>query len=109
MDGQREVLHRGATQGIITGDQMHLPRLRPTSQSAHLNRVRLALSATLLACLLSGCESVPMTYKQWQEDQENRLKSEQAGQPYKTPSQLRAEAAEMRRLTGETKFPSKPH
>jgi hypothetical protein len=58
----------------------------------------------LLACLLSGCSSVPMNYSQWKKEQEERRKFEQAGLPYKSPSQLRAEAAEMRRVAEETTF-----
>lgn len=58
----------------------------------------------LVTSLLAGCTSVPMNYAQWKKEQEDRRKFEQAGLPYKSPSQLRAEAAELRRLAEETTF-----
>jgi starvation-inducible outer membrane lipoprotein len=62
------------------------------------------LGFMLLAVLLAGCTSVPMNYSQWKKEQEDRRKFEQAGLPYKSPAQLRAEAAEMRRVAEKTTF-----
>ncbi len=70
----------------------------------HLNQSRLVIGAALLTCLLAGCTSVPVTYAEWKKEQQDKAKFARAGLPYKSPSQLRAEAAEMRRLVQETTF-----
>jgi hypothetical protein len=69
-----------------------------------LKQGRLAVGAALLTCLLAGCSSVPMTYAQWQKEQADRARFERAGEVYKSPSELRTEAAEMRRIAQETSF-----
>lgn len=79
------------------------PRQKPL-HSLDMKGSGLLLFSLLLVCLLTGCVSDGMTYAQWQHEQENRRKAEAAGQPYKTPSQLRAEAQEMRQAVQETQF-----
>ena len=59
----------------------------------------------LLPCLLAGCGTVPMTYAEWKDLQEEKLRFARAGVPYKSTSQLLAEAAEMRRIAQDTMFP----
>ena len=46
-----------------------------------------------------------MTYAEWKDLQEEKLRFARAGVSYKSPSQLIAEAAEMRRLAQDTMFP----
>ena len=62
----------------------------------------------LLACLLlGGCMTVPMNYAEWKQAQDERARFAEAGIPYKSPSELREEAAEMRRTGQETNFPGR--
>lgn len=71
----------------------------------HVKRKRVIGGIALVACLFSaGCDTVPMSYSQWKKSQDERVKFAQAGIPYKSPSQLREEAAEMRRVGQETTF-----
>jgi len=72
-----------------------------------MKKICVPLYSLMLATLLAGCTTEGMTYAQWQHEQENRRKSEAAGQPYKSPSQLRAEAEEMRKIAAETQFEPK--
>lgn len=66
---------------------------------------RVTVGVVLLACLLSaGCETVPMSYSEWKDAQDQRARFAQAGIPYKSPSQLRDEAAEMRHAAQEAAF-----
>jgi hypothetical protein len=66
---------------------------------------RLVGGATLLVSLLTaGCNAVPMTYSQWKQEQEQRAKFAEAGIAYKSPSELRGEAEEMRRIAQDTTF-----
>jgi hypothetical protein len=59
----------------------------------------------ILACLLTGgCETVPMSYSEWQQEQKKRANFADAGVPYKSPRALRDEAADMRRAAQETSF-----
>ena len=75
------------------------PRLQP------LKARRLIGGATLLGSLLAaGCNAVPMTYNHWKEEQDARVKFAEVGVPYKSPSQLRGEAEEMRRIAQDTTF-----
>src|SRR5688572_8224269 len=61
--------------------------------------------ALLLATLLlAGCNAVPTSYEKWKTDQEQRAQFAAAGVPYKSPSELRAEAGEMREIARETTF-----
>ena len=73
--------------------------------SVPLNKKR-ATPPTLVAfcLLLVGCNVNPTSYAQWKKDQATRAKFDAAGVPYKSPSQLRAEAAEMRQQTENTTF-----
>ena len=45
-----------------------------------------------------------MTYAEWKKAQDERARFAQAGIPYKSPSQLREEAADMRHVAQETTF-----
>ena len=66
---------------------------------------RLIVGALLLVNLLAaGCSAIPMSYSQWKSDQDQRAKFAEAGVPYKSPSELRGEAEEMRRVAQETTF-----
>jgi len=58
-------------------------------------------AASLLA---TGCNVTPSSYAQWKREQDERAKYSEAGVPYKSPSQIRAEAAEMRKATEGTTF-----
>ncbi len=72
---------------------------------AGVNQARMTVGIALLACLLAaGCKTVPMNYSEWKKAQDDRIKFAQAGIPYKSPSQLRDEAAEMRHIAQETVF-----
>jgi PBP1b-binding outer membrane lipoprotein LpoB len=69
---------------------------------------RVITGIVLLACLLlGGCMTVPMSYAEWKKAQHERARFAQAGVPYKSPSELRDEAAEMRRTGHETTFPGR--
>ena len=46
-----------------------------------------------------------MTYAEWKDLQEEKLRFARAGVPYKSTSQLLAEAAEMRHIAQDTMFP----
>jgi hypothetical protein len=59
---------------------------------------------TLASLQLAGCQVAPSSYEQWKREQAERAKFEAAGVPYKSPSELRAEAAEMRRATDDVSF-----
>jgi PBP1b-binding outer membrane lipoprotein LpoB len=61
----------------------------------------------LASLLLGGCMTVPMNYAEWKKAQDERARFAQAGIPYKSPSELRDEAAEMRRTGQETAFPGR--
>jgi hypothetical protein len=63
-----------------------------------------ALSAVSL--LLAGCNAVPTSYAKWKDEQAKPAKFAEAGVPYKSPSEIRAEAEEMRRLSEATPFPA---
>ena len=66
---------------------------------------RVIVGIALMACLFSaGCDIVPMRYSEWKKAQDERARFAEAGIPYKSPSQLRAEAAEMRHAGQETTF-----
>ena len=70
-----------------------------------MKRRRVIVGVVLLACLLlAGCETVPMTYAEWKKAQDERARFAQAGISYKSPSQLREEAADMRHVAQETTF-----
>ncbi len=45
-----------------------------------------------------------MSYSDWKRAQQEPARFAEAGIPYKTPSQLREEAAEMRRIAENTTF-----
>jgi hypothetical protein len=61
--------------------------------------------ALLLASgVLAGCNAVPTSYEKWKADQAQRAQFAAAGIPYKSPSQLREEAGEMRQLAQDTTF-----
>jgi len=66
------------------------------------------ISPALLAAslLLAGCNTVPTSYEKWKKDQAERARFAEAGIPYKSPSELRAEAEEMRRISETTPFPA---
>lgn len=66
--------------------------------------LRFLLPAIALACL-TGCGAVPMTYPEWQAEQERRRTAESTGIPFKSKRQLLAEGEELRRVSGETRFP----
>lgn len=60
----------------------------------------------LLAVLfLSGCETVPMTYREWKEEQERRRTATQTGIPFKSKRQVKAEGEELKKIAGEVRFP----
>jgi hypothetical protein len=61
----------------------------------------------LLIPLFAGCQAVPMSYAQWQKETSDRLAFKRAGLEYKSPEQLRAEAADMRDLADSIKFERK--
>ena len=66
---------------------------------------RVIVGIVLLACLLlAGCATVPMTYAEWKKAQDERARFAQAGIPYKSPTQLRDEAAGMRHAAQEVTF-----
>ncbi len=69
-------------------------------------KARRAIDLLLFLAVLSltGCNAVPTSYEKWQADQQQRAQFAAAGVPYKSPSELRAEASEMRRLADETAF-----
>lgn len=54
--------------------------------------------------VLAGCQSTPTSYEQWKQEQAERARFAAAGVPYKSPSELRAEAAEMRRISEDVSF-----
>lgn len=58
----------------------------------------------LLLPLLAGCNAIPMTHEQWKEEQAKKLEMEKAGVQYKSPSQIRAEAEEMKKAADEASF-----
>lgn len=67
---------------------------------------RLIIGGGLLAVLfLAGCETVPMTYEEWKEEQERRRTATQTGIPFKSKRQVKAEGEELKRIAAETKFP----
>ncbi len=45
-----------------------------------------------------------MSYSEWKQEQKKRAEFAEAGIPYKTPSELREEAADMRRAAQGTSF-----
>jgi hypothetical protein len=66
-------------------------------------KARQSLAPALLACLLlAGCNAVPTSYEKWKAEQDQRAAFAAAGVPYKSPSELRAEAREMRQLAENT-------
>lgn len=68
----------------------------------------LSFGCLFLTVLLSaGCDTVPMTYKEWKQEQAERARYAEAGVPYKTKEHLRSEAGEMRRAAEETTFPAR--
>jgi len=70
-----------------------------------LNKPRAIRPALLVSfLLLAGCNVTPTSYAQWKKEQATRAKFDAAGLPYKSPAQLRAEAAEMRQQTESTTF-----
>ena len=69
--------------------------------------VRRLILLGLLGFSLAGCNSIPMTYAQWKKETEDRLAFERAGLQYKSPAELRAEAAEMKRIVDSTTFDKK--
>ncbi len=48
--------------------------------------------------------AVPMSYSDWKNEQDKRARYAQAGVTYKSPEELRDEAAEMRSTAQETSF-----
>jgi hypothetical protein len=62
----------------------------------------------LTGVLLAGCNAVPTSYEQGKADQDQRSRFEAAGVQYKSRAELRAEAAEMRRLADATSFAPLP-
>jgi len=72
-------------------------------------KARQSLGPALLlsSVLLGGCNAVPTSYEKWKADQAQRAQFAAAGIPYKSPSELRAEAGEMRRLAQDTTFAPK--
>ncbi len=67
-------------------------------------KVRLLFLFVLLCPFIAGCASVPMTYAEWKKEMDDRQAFERAGLEYKSPAQLRAEAADMRQLADSTAF-----
>jgi hypothetical protein len=74
--------------------------INPASQM----KARLLVPAVLLVSILAGCDSTPMTYEQYKKEQADKLAFKRAGQEYKSPSQLKKEAAEMNKTGDETTF-----
>jgi hypothetical protein len=60
------------------------------------------ISAIMLP--LGGCNAVPMTYQEWQKEQQDRIAAERAGIPFKSRREILAEAADMKRVLAETSF-----
>ena len=71
---------------------------------ADLNLLRGFLAALALL-LLAGCHAVPMTYREWREEQERRRTAEQTGIPFMSKRQLLVEGEELRQVAGEVRFP----
>jgi len=67
-------------------------------------KVRVLSLFVLLSPFIAGCSSIPMTYAEWKKEMDDRQAFARAGQEYKSPAQLRAEAAEMRQLADTTPF-----
>jgi hypothetical protein len=67
-----------------------------------VKRARLLASAIFL--VLAGCNAVPMTYQEWQQEQEDRQKAARAGIEFKSRRQILAEAADMKKVLAETSF-----
>ena len=58
----------------------------------------------ILVFSLGGCQATPMTYAQWKKEQDDKLASARAGQIYKTPTEVRTEAAAMKKAVEEIVF-----
>ena len=67
-------------------------------------KVRVLFLFILLSPFIAGCSSVPMTYAEWKKEMDDRQAFARAGLEYKSPAQLREEAAEMRQLADSTPF-----
>lgn len=93
-----------ARDALSTNPKVACLKNHPPSPCPELRIQPHTIGVMLFAGLLTGCTSVPMNYAQWKKEQEDRRKFEQAGLPYKSPAQLRAEAAEMRRIAEKTTF-----
>jgi hypothetical protein len=90
---------RAQTQTVLA------PERRSAAAWRHVKPRRGILGAVVVACLLTvGCETVPMSYSEWKQEQGKRAKFAQAGIPYKSAQELRDEAADMRRATQDTSF-----
>lgn len=63
-----------------------------------------AVVTLFLTALLAACSTDAMTHAQWKQEQDNRLNAQKAGQPYKSPSEVRAEVDDMRKAVKDTKF-----
>jgi hypothetical protein len=57
-----------------------------------------------VSLLATGCNAVPMIYSHWKDEQDQRAQFAEAGVPYKSPSELRGEAQEMRHVVQDTTF-----
>lgn len=58
----------------------------------------------LVGMLTGGCSATPMSYTAWKEEQTQRARFSDAGLPYKSPAELRREAADMRRVAQDADF-----
>lgn len=54
--------------------------------------------------LSGGCSATPMSYTAWKDEQTQRARFSDAGLPYKSPAELRREAADMRRVAQDADF-----
>lgn len=54
---------------------------------------------------VAGCATVPMSYREWQEEQVRRQTADSTGIPFKSKRQVLAEGEELKRIAAEVTFP----
>lgn len=53
---------------------------------------------------LAGCNTIPMSYDEWQAEQERRRTADTTGIPFKSKRQLIVEGEELKRIVSEVRF-----